>query len=150
MKALTPWKPFSPLSLFRSEFDDLFSRFFGEEEKWMVRPFEDAFTPAIESFVRGEELVVRADLPGIEPKDVELSVEGDRLTIKGERKVTRERETKEQSYREVRYGRYERSLALPPGVDAESIKATYDKGVLEITMKAPKGLVSKKVPITIH
>ena len=94
--------------------------------------------------------MVRADLPGIEPKDVELAVEGDRLTIKGERKVTHERNTKEHSYREVRYGRYERSLALPPGVDAESIKATYDKGVLEITMKAPKGLVSKKVPITIH
>jgi HSP20 family protein len=115
-----------------------------------MRPAETGFAPAVESFLRGEELVVRADLPGIDPKAVELAVEGDRLTIKGERRVVDEGKRTGGFYREVSYGRFERTLRLPAGVDAESIKATYHDGVLEVTMKAPKGLTSKKVPITVH
>lgn len=146
MKALTPWRRGTPLSTFHSEIDQLFSRFFGEEERWWGAGEE--FMPAIESFVRGNEFVVRADLPGIDPKAVELSVEGDHLTIKGERKTVHEDTDKH--YREVSYGRFERTLALPPGVDADSIKAAYHDGVLEVTMKAPKGSSSKKVPISVH
>jgi HSP20 family protein len=130
--------------------DDLFARFFGEEEPRWMRPFEGGFAPAVESFMRGEELVVRADLPGIDPKEVELAVEGDRLTIKGERKSVDEGKRSGGTYREVTYGRFERTMQLPAGVEAESIKAAYHDGVLEVTMKAPKGLVSKKVPIAVH
>lgn len=115
-----------------------------------MRPLEGGFMPAIESFLRGEELVVRADLPGIDPKKVELSVEGDCLTIKGERRLVDEGKRSGGYYREVSYGRFERAVRLPAGVDGESIKAAYHDGVLEVTMKAPKGLVSKKVPITVH
>jgi HSP20 family protein len=148
MKALTPWRPFGELSTLHHEIDDLFARFFGEgEERWM-RPF-DRFTPSVESFLRGDELVVRADLPGIDPKEVELALEGDYLTIKGERRVVDEGRRGD-GYREVSYGRFERTLRLPAGIAADSIKAAYHDGVLEVTMKAPKGLVSKKVPITVH
>jgi len=149
MRALTPWRPELELSTLHNEIDNLFARFFGEEERWWIRPFEGRFVPAIESFVRGEDLVIRADLPGIDPKEVELTVEGDRLTIKGERKRTYQ-DSGEYLRREVVYGRFERSVPLPAGVDADSIKATYHDGVLEVTMKAPKNMVSKKVPITVH
>jgi len=148
MKALTPWRPFTELSTLHSEIDDLFTRMFGEEERWWTRPFEGNLLPAIDSFMKDGELVVRADLPGIDPKEVELAVEGDRLTIKGERKVVREGDG--QLHREVRYGRFERTIRLPAGVDADSVKASYHDGVLEVTMKAPKGLTPKKVPITVH
>ena len=148
MRALAPWKPFGELSTLHHEIDDLFARFFGDEG-WM-RPAETGLAPAVESFLHGEELVVRADLPGIDPKAVELAVEGDRLTIKGERRMVDEGKRTDGFYREVSYGRFERTLRLPAGVDAESIKATYHDGVLEVTMKAPKGLTSKKVPITVH
>ncbi len=149
MRALAPWRPELELSTLHNEIDNFFARFFGEEERWWTRAFEGGFVPAIESFVRGEDLVIRADLPGIDPKEVELTVEGDRLTIKGERKRTYE-DSGEYLRREVVYGRFERSVPLPAGVDADSIKATYRDGVLEVTMKAPKNMVSKKVPITVH
>lgn len=146
MRALMPWRPLLPT--FRREFDDLFDRFFGEEERWLPRPLEVSMLPLVETFVREGEYVVRADLPGIDPKKVELAVEGRRLTIKGERKEVSE--DKERHYREVNYGRFERMIELPHGVDAESVKATYHDGVLEVTMKAPKEMNPRKVPITVH
>jgi len=148
VRTLAPWKPFAELPTLHREMDDLLARFFGGEE-W-VRPLEGGLAPAVESFLRGEELVVRADLPGIDPKEVELTVEGDRLTIKGERRRVDEEKRSGEFYREVSYGRFERTVRLPAAVDAESIKAAYHGGVLEVTMKAPKGLVLKKVPITVH
>ena len=150
MRALVPWRPFGELSTLHRDIDDLFSRFFGEEEGWWTRPFEAGVAPAVESFLRGDELVVRADLPGIDPKNLELAVEGTRLTIKGERKKVEEEKRANEFYREVSYGRFERSVALPDGVDPDTVKAAYHDGVLEITMKAPKDFVAKKVPITVH
>ena len=130
--------------------DDLFARFFGDEEHGWLRPFEMGTVPAVESFLRGGELVVRADLPGIDPKHVELAVEDDRLMIKGERQKVDEQKRDNEFYREVSYGRFERSVPLPAGVDPDTVKAEYHDGVLEITMKAPKNVKPKKVPITVH
>lgn len=148
MRALTPWRPMRSLSVLHEDIDSLFNRLFGDEEGWLARPFAGEVVPAVESFMRGDELVLRADLPGIDPKAVELNLEGDRLTIKGERKAVEE--DAEKHYREVAYGRFERTVTLPAGIDADSIKAAYRDGVLEVTMRAPKGLVSKKVSITVH
>jgi HSP20 family protein len=106
--------------------------------------------PSVESYVRNGELVVRADLPGIDPKAVELAVEGHRLMLRGERKAKEEHREKDYFSREVAYGRFERAVDLPEGVDTDTIKATYHDGVLEVTMKAPKEMVAKKVPITVH
>jgi HSP20 family protein len=106
--------------------------------------------PSVESFVRNGELILRADLPGIDPKEVELAIEGHRLVLRGERKAKEERKDKDYLYREVSYGRFERTVDLPEGVDPETIKAAYHDGVLEVTMKAPKEMVAKKVPITVH
>ena len=150
MRALTPWRPFAQLSTLHGELDDLFSQFFGDTLN--QGNLSDSGLPAVETFSRGEEFVVRADLPGVDPKNVELSVEGDRLTIRGERKFEHKEgdEGSERAYREVQYGRFERILSLPAGVDPGSVKAGYRNGVLEVTMKAPQGHVSKKVPISIH
>lgn len=147
MRALTPWRPLGGLSGFHDDFDSLFSRFFGESEG---RPGEQAFLPAVESFVRDGNLVIRADLPGVTPEDVDLSVEGDRLTIKAERKDEHEGGEEGNRYREVKYGRFQRTVVLPPRTDTESIAATFKNGVLEVTLKAPVELVTKKVPIAVH
>ena len=149
MRALTLWRPSRELSTLHNEIDGFFDGFF-KEDPWWTSPFEGNVVPAIESFVREENLVVRADLPGIHPKNVELEVDGNRLTIKGERKAVKEGKEGEPHYREVSYGRFERSLALPDGVDADSVKATYHDGVLEVTMKAPKAMVPRKVSVTVH
>jgi HSP20 family protein len=150
MKALAPWRPFRELSTLHEDIDELFSRFFGEERFWPTTPRWSTSLPAVESFVRNGELVVRADLPGIDPKKVELAIEGRRLMLRGEREAKEERHEKDYLFREVSYGRFERAIDLPEGVDANSIKATYHDGVLEVTMKAPKEMVAKKVPITVH
>jgi HSP20 family protein len=132
---------------FHREIDDLFGRFF-DEPAWWGRG-EAGVVPAVESYVKDGKVFVRVDLPGIDPKEVELSFERDCLLIKGERKLERE-EKGEHGYREVRYGSFERTVGLPEGIDPGTVKATYKDGVLEVTMDAPKGPEVKKVPIDVH
>jgi HSP20 family protein len=147
MRALAPWKPLGGLSTFHDDFDSLFSRFFGESEG---RLGEQEYAPAVESFVRDGNLVIRVDLPGIKPEDVELSVEGGRITIKGERKDDHEGKEEGTRYREVTYGRFCRTVVLPPRTDPDSVSAGFKNGVLEVTVKAPSELVPKKGPISVH
>jgi len=139
MRAVIPWHPHGTLSVLR-DFDELLERVLGTGSA-------GAFLPAVEWFTRGGDLVVRADLPGIDPKAIDVSVEGDRLTIKGERK---NEAGDARLPGEVYYGRFERGIRLPERVDADSAKATYRDGVIEVVMKAPRALVSRKVPVTVH
>jgi len=94
------------------------------------------WTPQIETFQRGEDLVVRADLPGLRPEEVTVEVTDDTLTIHGERR----RECEESGagyYRSERsYGSFHRRIGLPHGVDPAHIKAQFKDGVLEVTMPA--------------
>jgi HSP20 family protein len=83
----------------------------------------------IEDFVEEGAYVLRAELPGIDPeKDVEVSIENDMLTIRGERRE----ETKEKNRREFHYGSFRRTVSLPKGADADKITASYTDGVLEV------------------
>ena len=149
MRALTPWRAGRALSGVHNEIDEIVERFFGSDFGSPAFGGTEALRgPAIEAYRKDDKLVVRADLPGIDPKEVELAVEGDRLTVRGERRSSEE--TEGGAYREVRYGRFERTVQLPTGVDPDSVKATYRDGVLEITMAVPKAFVARKVPITVH
>lgn len=96
---------------------------------------------------RDDSIVLRADIPGIEPDDVEIAVEDGVLTVSGEH--TEEHEEKEGHYvrRERRGGSFSRSMTLPPGADTESIKATTTNGVLEVTIPVPKEAAKKVVEI---
>jgi HSP20 family protein len=132
--------------------DDLFNRFFGDWERagtpWA--PMSAGYYPRIESYVDGNTLHIKADLPGVEPKDVEIAVEGNLLTLKGERKA--QQEMKEDNYlrQEVQYGSFVRTVTLPEGVKADDVHATYHNGVLDVTIPLPDSLVAKKVPIQIE
>jgi HSP20 family protein len=115
--------------------------------------FETAFglsVPAVEVVEKDKEFQVTAELPGMEARDVEISVSGDVLTIKGEKKE--EKETKEKSYyfSERRYGSFQRSFQLPGGADAGKITANMEKGVLSISMPKSKDALNQKrtIPIT--
>jgi HSP20 family protein len=145
-REMREWEPFRELDEWHRSIDDLFARVTGGT------PFAgSAFErlPALESYKKNGNLVVRVDLPGVEPKEVEISVAGNVLTVKGERKHKEEVKEGEYTRQETAYGSFERSVALPDGVDADKIKATYEKGVLEITMPAPKQLAEKKVPVQV-
>jgi HSP20 family protein len=151
MKALSPWRPMRELETIRQHMDDLFERmterFFGPGERERSVWGTEGSIPAIESHVDKDTLIVKADLPGIDPKEVSISVTGNQLTIEGERKREEKKEEKDYFYRELAYGKFSRTMTLPEGVDGDKIKANYKNGVLEITMPAPKQLASKKVQI---
>ena len=142
MGALTPWRPFHELEQmvkrWESHFPSMFDRF---------EVTDEAFAPAIESYVKDGNLVVRADVPGLDPKDLEVTLLGNVLTIKGERK--NEKEVKKEDYlrREVSYGAFERRLTLPEATLADKVKASFKNGVIEVAVPLAKEAQAKKIPI---
>jgi HSP20 family protein len=151
---LVRWSPFgslaTPFQLHR-EIDEMFSRFFNQHRGPAApeSPAGPAWWPAVESWTSEGNIHVRVALPGVDPRDVELSVTDNVLTLKGQRKA--HDETKDGSYylREFSYGAFERSLALPEGVDPSRVTARYANGMLEITMPVPTAAGPKKVDIKI-
>jgi HSP20 family protein len=110
---------------------------------------ERGWAPAIEVFEKEDRFVVKAELPGMKQEDIDLSVVGDTLTIKGQRKA--ETEVREEDYYccERSYGSFFRSVALPSTVDAKKIEASYEDGVLEVTLPKAPEVKPKKVPILV-
>ncbi len=139
--------PFRGLGRLEREMEDVFSRVFRD---WQFpRLFGEArgVAPALDMLDRKEEVILRADLPGLEHKDIDVTVEEGMLTIRGERKG--EKEVKEEDYYccELWAGSFERSLVLPPGVDAGKVKATFRNGVLEVRLPKVEKAKGKKVEI---
>lgn len=135
MATLMRWDPFRDLVSLHRDVDRLFGAFgvpalMRSEET----PTTATVMPTWDVITRGEDLIVRAELPGVDPGAIDISVTGDILRISGER---RERtETAEHDYlvRETSYGRFERSMRLPEGAMVDSITADYRDGVLEIAV----------------
>lgn len=147
-RSLQPWSGWQDLSRFRRDFDELFNRILGSGVATPV--YERATVPAVESLIEGNRVVVRADLPGIDPKDIEVTVAGNTMTIRGSRRQRQEEKDRDFLHREVYYGSFERSLTLPEGVQADQVKASYRDGVLELTAPLPAQQASRKVPIEIE
>jgi HSP20 family protein len=100
----------------------------------------------METYRKDNDYVVRVDLPGVDPKNVHVQADGNLLTITGERKS----EEKRPEYQETFYGKFERQIALPQGVEADKIAARYEHGVLEIRLPLPAQLAGRKIPIEIE
>jgi len=139
---LAPWRPFRELERWARRFPSFSEEWpFGEREE---------FIPALESYVKNGNLVVRTDVPGVEPKDLDVSVVGNVLRIKGERKEEKEVKSEDYIRREASYGAFERRMTLPEGADTEKIAANFKNGVIEITMPIAKGAETKKVPLQVE
>ena len=138
----------------RGEAADVFGRFDRMFEEWArMVPFprwrEAEELIRVEEFREDGTLVIRADLPGIDPdKDVELTVSHGMLHIEAERRQEEKREEKGYVRRELRYGSLSRSLPLPAGVTEADITATYKDGVLEIRIPEPKREPARKIAIS--
>ena len=137
------WSPFRELERFSRDFDDLFDRFLGGR----LSRQSPGDGPALESYVDSGKLVVRADLPGVDPKDVEITATGDQLTIRGKREQQREEKGRDFLHREIAYGSFERTVKLPGGVNPDQIKASYRNGVLELTVPLPEQARMRTVPV---
>jgi HSP20 family protein len=137
---LMRWNQSDELSSWHRDIDDLFGRFFGGPETSL-----GGYVPRIETYRKDNEYVVRLDLPGVDPKDVQVQAEGNVLSISGERKT----EEKGQDYQETFYGKFERTVTLPRGVESDKIAARCEHGVLEIRVPVPAQLTGRKIPIQI-
>lgn len=140
------WKPFREITRLRSEMDRLWDDYFGSGRQ-ALRPAEGTWLPSVDVSETADKIVVKAEIPGMDAKDIDISLSGDVLTIKGEKKT--EREEKEENYHLVErsYGSFSRSLRLPMAVNADEIEATYKQGVL--TVSCPKKEEVKAKPIEI-
>ena len=135
------WNPSQELSSWHRDIDDLFSRFFERPETSV-----SGWVPRVETYRKDNDYVVRLDLPGVDPKDVQVHAEGNVLSISGERKT----EEKGQDYQETSYGKFQRSLTLPQGVEMDKIAARCEHGVLEIRVPLSAQLAGRKIPIQIE
>jgi len=150
MALLEKWNPSRDLEKLRHEFDDLLERFGFDHG----RPFREwqttSLRPAIETYTDGDKFTVRVELPGVEPKDVDINVAGGVLTVKGSREEKHETKKRDFYRREFSYGTFQRSTTLPEGMKAEELKATFHDGVLELTAPMPKEALPKEVKVQIQ
>jgi HSP20 family protein len=103
----------------------------------------------VEEYQKGDELIVRAEVPGVDvDKDVDITVSDHRLHIEAQRREEEQAERKGFVHRELRYGRFVRDLQLPEGVTESDVSATYTDGILEIRVHVPQGAPPTRIPIT--
>jgi HSP20 family protein len=147
MRSLIPWRrrDFPMLEPFRQEMESMFQRFFEplETEAAAVQPW----APRVDVEETDKEIVLKADLPGVDPKDVEITVIDGSLLLKGEKKETKE-EKKKNFHRLERFvGQFYREIPLPVGTDPDKIVAKSSQGVVTVTIPKKPEAQPKKVTI---
>jgi HSP20 family protein len=141
--ALVPYrKPKNSLARLHSEMDDLFNAFFGD---WPV--YEHKVWPSVDIANEENAVVVRAELPGCKPEDIDISVHGNTMSISGEKKHSEEKKEKGYYYSESSWGSFIREITLPSEVDTSRIDASCKDGVLTVTM--PKAEKEKAVKVKV-
>jgi len=147
-KELTPWRPFGELSSLRREMDRLWENFFGERP--LGRIWEREWAPSLDMSETKDNYVVKAEVPGIDAKHIDISLTGDVLSIRGEKK--QEKEEKEEDFHlvERNYGSFSRSVRIPAEVESNKIKASYKNGILTITLPKSEKVKAKEVKIKVE
>ena len=146
--AIVPWvrRNRNELSSLRSQMDDLFEGFF----RGLDRPlsfFSERAWPAIDVAEKDDAVLVRAEVPGCTPEDIEISVYGNTLTLSGEKKESHEDKGDGYYHMESTYGSFRRDIAMPAEVEADKIEAVVKDGVLSVTL--PKAEKSKAVKVKV-
>lgn len=136
-----------PYQLLRREVDSLFDRFFSWPEAGQIWGEEGNWSPSLDVAENDSNVTVKAEIPGVDPRNIELSVDNNRLLIRGEKKD--EREEKGQSFHRVErsFGSFLRSVDLPPNTNPDAITAEHKNGVLTVTIQKSKGAEAKKIPV---
>jgi len=145
MAMLTTWHPFRELARVQEEMN----RAFGDER--LLRAGESVgWTPSCDIYEDGEEIVVRAELAGVEPKDVEIRYENGVLTLKGERKLEMEEHRENYHRVELSYGTFTRGFSLPASIDAEKIRAESKNGVLHVHLPKKPEAKPKSIQVKVN
>src|SRR5689334_6973813 len=147
MTVLTRWEPYRELSLLQDRMIRLF------QDSMSSNHDEDlttgAFVPAVDIYEDEHNITLKVEVPGVDEKDIDVRVENNTLTVRGERKF--EKEEKEENFHRVerRYGSFTRSFTLPNSVETENVQATYDKGVLEIRLAKKAEAKPKQIKVKV-
>ncbi len=138
------WQPLASQDRFDRLFNDKFWRFLGAEDL-----ASRSWAPAVDLYETDQNLVLKAELPGVNPEDVELRVENNTLYVKGERKF--ENDAKDANYHRIEraYGSFTRSFALPGSIDPDKVSAEYKDGVLTLTVAKREEAKPKTIKINV-
>jgi HSP20 family protein len=149
MKSLIPWKKRDrEMVNLRKDFDDLFDRFLSEPAFPLPKLFsEKSWYPTVDVSEGKRDILVKAEIPGVDKEDIDLSIDGRLLTICGEKK--HEKEESDERYHRVEssFGLYKRTIELPTDVDESKVDAKYKNGILKIKLKKAKEAETKKITI---
>jgi HSP20 family protein len=143
---IIPWRPFGgEISSLRQEMDRLWDRFVDESS--LGRRITGEWWPTVDVTESKDKFIIKAELPGLDENDVSVTISGDVLTIKGEKKKEEEEKDEHHCRAERYYGSFQRSFHVPASVQADKVEAAFDKGILEVTL--PKVEEAKKKEIKI-
>jgi HSP20 family protein len=147
--AITRWRPFRDVVSIQDEMNRLFDDFFGRplvKTEWT----EGVWTPIVDVSEDKDNVVIKAEMPGMKKEDVRISVQDNVVTLKGEKK--QEKEEKDKNYHRIErsYGSFCRSFQLPTVVKTDKIKASYKDGVLSVTLPKTEEVKPKEIPINIE
>ncbi len=145
MNAMLRWSPTRQFH-FHNEIDEMFPRFFDGASDEAPQPAA-SWLPAAEGRIEDGTYVIQLALPGMDPKDVAVSLMDNVLTVKGERKADHDTTGKDYFVREVAYGTFQRSFPLPEGVDAAQVDAKYANGMLEVRVPAPRAATPRMIEV---
>ncbi len=144
------WDPVGELDRIRREIDDVFgsgtNRFLSGDQ-FGRGLFDREFSPALDVVERGDDYVVTVDLPGIDQKNLDVTVANNVVTIKGEKKDDREKKEGKVYRKETWEGSFQRTLSLPDAVDSSKIEATMKNGILEITLAKRPDAKARQIPV---
>jgi HSP20 family protein len=154
-KAVTPWRPFTDLGRWDRDVERVMEDFFGRRmrpwlpERWFKTEDLDFTAPAVDLYEEKDDIVVKAELPGMDKENIEVNLTDHTLTIKGEKK--KEAETKEKDYyrSERSYGAFLRTLELPKEVHADKVKANFKNGILEVRLPKTEEAKAKEVKVKV-
>lgn len=148
--ALVRWEPFRELLSAQDRFNQLFNQTFGQASPETQEDLSNRiWAPAVDIYETEQNLVLKVDLPGVDPHNVEVRVENQTLFIRGERRL--EKDVKEGNYHRVErtYGTFARSFSLPNTVNAEGVSAEYKDGVLTLTLAKREEAKPKTIKIQV-
>lgn len=142
--ALVRWNPYAEMSSFRRQLDRLF-----DDIASQTALGDHSWQPAIELEDNGENLVLKAQLPGLKPDDLDISASRDGITISGEYRTEEESEGKGTYHSEFRYGKFSRTISLPVEIQQDKVTADYQDGIVTLTLPKVEDAVNRPVKVNL-
>jgi HSP20 family protein len=145
--AITRWDPFRDVLTLQNRLNSLFQDYRGQNEGDMVSTA--AFVPPADIYEDEHKIVLKLEVPGLKQEDLDIQLENNTLTVRGERKF--EKEEKEENFHRIerRYGSFFRSFTVPTTVNSEGVKASYDAGVLRVELEKKAEAKPKQIKVQI-